>query len=130
MSEGLPETKKDSKYYKGLSKQKAAGRKRHLQDCTSSRKLRRATDRESSLPSLPPVPVCVYASTTTSSVAGATCATGTHASTTPDTSGRGYKCSKASGKTTAVHRAGDGTYLYDVHKTTGGRTRYLVREVD
>jgi len=29
VNEDLPETKKDSKYYRGLSKQKAADRKRH-----------------------------------------------------------------------------------------------------
>ena len=103
MNEDLPETKKDIKYYKGLYKQKAADRKRHLQACSSNLKLKRAADRESSLPSLPPASVSVNASTTYSE-ADAIYAVGTYVSITPDTSDRGYKCNKINGKVTAVHQ--------------------------
>ena len=105
MNEDLPEAKKDIKYYKGLYKQKAADRKRHLQDCSSNRKLKRAADRESLLKNptkfpLAPIPTEPIFPT----AAVPKFALNTYVSIIPDTSLRGYLCNKIQGIVCALNR--------------------------
>jgi len=104
VNEDLPETKKDSKYYRGLSKQKAADRKRHLQDCSSNRKLKRAADREltNQVPQLIVLPVTTTAQTPPATVPKF--AVNTYVSIIPDTSLRAYLCNKIQGIVCALNR--------------------------
>jgi hypothetical protein len=105
VNEDLPEAKKDIKYYKGLYKQKAADRKRHLQDCSSNRKLKRAADRESLLKNptifpLAPIPTEPIFPT----AAVPKFALNTYVSIIPDTSLRGYLCNEIQGIVCALNR--------------------------
>ena len=98
------EVKKDKAFYYMQSKQKIIKRKKQLQEARQKLYLQRAEVKKNLPLDATPLAVSVHTSSHTATVADAIFAVGSLVSIIPDSSDRGYKCNKISGKVTAVHQ--------------------------
>ena len=108
-------TKKDSKYYKTLRKQKAIVDRLQLGEISAKCKLKKVIVADISPSIVPPAAVFVHESVPVSPAAIPLFAIGSLISIIPDTSQRGYKSIRVIGKIISVNQSEDGIYLYDVH---------------